>query len=135
VGSELAQIRLALRTTERYRDIDQATGATLDGIGRNVRQPRGQLSDRAYRTVIKAAIARHLSPGTVDAIKQIVAAMLDVPVTEINVRQMWTADPPEPAAVLITAPIGALAEFELTPAQFAVLMQRIVAAGVRVSSL
>lgn len=135
VGEQFAGIRRALRTTERMRDIDQATGATLDGIGGNVRQPRGQLHDRAYRALIKAKIARHLSPGDVDSIKEVVAAMLGITPADVGVRQLWRTDPPEPAAVEITAPIHALAQFELSPTQFAAIMQHIVAAGVRVTSL
>lgn len=135
VGAEFAEIRRSLITTERMRDIDQATGATLDGIGRNVHQLRGQLNDRAYRTLIKAKIARHLSPGDVNSIKQVVSTMLDIPMSEVGVRQLWRADPPEPAAVEVSAPIHALAQFELSPTQFATIMQHIVAAGVRVTSL
>lgn len=135
VGAELAELRRALQTTERMRDIDQATGATLDGIGRNVRQPRGRLPDRAYRALIKAKIARHMSPGDVNSIKQVVSAMLDIPMTAVGVRQLWRADPPEPAAVEISAPMDALAKFELTPTQFAAIMQHVVAAGVRATSL
>lgn len=135
VGQEFAEIRRALRTTEQQRDVDQATGATLEGIGGNVRQPRGQLNDRAYRALIKAKIARHLSPGDVNSIKQVVAAMLDIGTADVGVRQLWHTDPPEPAAVEITAPMDALAQFDLTPTQFAAIMQHIVAAGVRVTSL
>src|SRR5690606_6031019 len=68
IGQQVTELQRTLRTTERQRDIDQARGATLDAIGRNVSQGRGGLSDAAYRVMIKAKIARNLSPGDVDGI-------------------------------------------------------------------
>jgi len=41
VAGELEEAREALETTENYRDIDQATGVTLDRIGYNFLQYRG----------------------------------------------------------------------------------------------
>ena len=135
VGAEFASLRQALLTTEKYHDIDQAVGASLDNIGNDVRQPRGQLNDMAYRAVIKAKIARQLSPGDIDSIKRIVAAMLDVQTADVGLRTLWQADPSEPAAVEVSAPMDALAQFNLTPTQFAGLLQRLVAGGVRVATM
>lgn len=135
VGQQVTELQRTLRTTERQRDIDQARGATLDAIGRNVSQGRGGLSDAAYRVMIKAKIARNLSPGDVDGIKHTVASMLNIQTDDVGVRQMWLATPPEPAAVEVHAPLHALGRFGLSPEQFAALVQRIVAAGVRVSTM
>lgn len=134
VGQQVTELQRTLRTTERQRDIDQARGATLDVIGRNVSQGRGGLSDAAYRVMIKAKIARNLSPGDVDGIKHTVASMLNIQTDDIGVRQMWLATPPEPAAVEVHAPLHALGRFGLSPEQFATIVQSIVAAGVRAST-
>jgi len=134
VGQQIAELQRILRTTERQRDIDQARGATLDAIGRNVSQGRGGLSDAAYRVMIKAKIARNLNPGDVDGIKRAVALMLNIQTEDVGVRQMWLATPPEPAAVEVHAPLHALERFGLSPEQFAVIVQTIVAAGVRAST-
>lgn len=134
VGQQVTELQRTLRTTERQRDIDQARGATLDAIGRNVSQGRSGLSDAAYRVMIKAKIARNLSPGDVDGIKHTVAAMLNIKADDVGVRQMWLATPPEPAAVEVHAPLHALERFGLSPEQFATIVQSIVAAGVRAST-
>ena len=134
VGQQVTELQRTLRTTERQRDIDQARGATLDAIGRNVSQGRGGLSDAAYRVLIKAKIARNISSGDVDAIKETLAAMLNIQTDDIRVRQMWLAMPPEPAAVEVHAPLHALDRFGLSPEQFATIVQSIVAAGVRAST-
>lgn len=63
IAAQFAQVRTALQTTERYRDIDQAAGYTLDLLGANVGQDRGQVSDYTYRGLIKGRIARNLSSG------------------------------------------------------------------------
>ena len=134
VGQQVTELQRTLRTTERQRDIDQAKGATLDWIGRNVLQGREGLSDKAYRVHIKAKIARNISSGDVDAIKETLAAMLNIQTDDIGVRQMRFATPPEPAAVEVHAPLHALGRFGLSPEQFATIVQSIVAAGVRAST-
>lgn len=135
IGAEFAQVRDALTTTEAYRDVDQATGATLDRLGANVGQDRGQVSDYTYRGLIKGKIARNLSPGDVDSIKGIVSVMLSIPVSEVSVTPYWRRVEQEPAAVEIAAPLHALAQYQLPPERWASIMQLIVAAGVRASVL
>lgn len=136
IGAELAEVRAALTRTEKYRDIDQATGRTLDYIGSNVQQPRGQLADETYRALIKTKIARNLSRGDVDSVKRIIASMLSIDPSGVELQMGWRDDPPEPAAVtLLSAPLDAIARFGLGPEEFAVIAQRIVAAGVRVGTL
>src|SRR5690606_26359548 len=135
IAAEFAQVRGALQTTERYRDIDQAAGYTLDLLGANVGQDRGQVSDYTYRGLIKGRIARNLSSGDVDDITQIVSVMLSIPVSEVTVTPLWRRIEQEPAAVEIAAPLNALAQYQLPPEQWAQLMQLIVAAGVRAAVL
>lgn len=136
MAAELNAIKDALTTTERYRDVDQAAGWTLDRIGSNVRQPRGQLADETYRALIKTKIARNLSRGDVDSVKRIIASMLSIEPSGVEMRMGWQDDPPEPAAVsILSAPLSAIANFGLGPQDFAVIAERIVAAGVRVGVL
>lgn len=136
MAAELNAIKDALTTTERYRDVDQAAGRTLDRIGSNVRQPRGQLADETYRALIKTKIARNLSRGDVDSVKRIIASMLSIDPSGVEMQMGWQGDPPEPAAVtLLAAPLDAIAHFGLGPEEFAAIAQRIVAAGVRVGAL
>lgn len=135
VGQEIAQLRGAFAKTGAYRDLDSATGATLDRIGRNVRQFRGALSDETYRVLIKGKIARNLSRGDVNSVKRVLAVTLGVEPSDIVVEPLWAAAIPEPAAVVITTSLDALANAGLSPKQFAQISQLVVAAGVRVQSL
>lgn len=134
VGAELAEIRTALLTTEAYRDIDQATGRTLDWIGENVGQARGSAEDRAYRCLIKIRIARRFSLGDVDSIKRILSFVLRISPTAIEVEYLWQRDG-EPAALEIVVPIEALSPYRMTPAALADMVPELVAAGVRVDTI
>lgn len=131
-GAELGELREAIETTGRVRDVDQASGKTLDFIGANVQQPRGRLPDATYRGLIKAKIARHLSRGDVDSIKGIVAMMLDVDRSVVVVTPQWNLPGNEPAAVEISAPLDALARYEIGPDAWSQIASLIVAGGVRV---
>ena len=127
IGAEFAQVRDALTTTEAYRDVDQAAGATLDRLGANVGQERGQVSDYTYRGLIKGKIARNLSPGDVDSIKRIVSVMLSIPVSEVSVTPYWQRVEQEPAAIEIAAPCTRWPKAAAPGGRLSV----IIAAGVR----
>lgn len=58
------------------REIDKATGAQLDVIGKLVKQPREGRDDAAYRLALKARRAVHLSSGTPDQLMRLVTLML-----------------------------------------------------------
>lgn len=132
VGGQIKSVKDALALAMAYRDVDQATGRTLDNIGRNVKQPRGTVSDATYRALIKAKIARNLSRGDINTLKAIVATMLSTDAGEVSVKPLWET---EPAAVQVSAPLAPLAQFELTPSGFAQIVQEIVAGGVRAATL
>ena len=119
-----------------WRDIDHAEGETLDRIGYNVQQWRGQATDPIYRILIKSKIARNLSDGSVNTIIEVLAITLDVEYDQIQVRELWddTVDP-EPAAIFVDVPAEPLNEIGFSITQFGRLVNRIVAAGVRASVL
>lgn len=136
IGAELAEVRATLARTEKYRDIDQATGRTLDYIGSNVQQPRGQIADEPYRALIKTKIARNLSRGDTNSVKRIIAAMLSIDPSGVELHPGWREQLPEPAAItILSAPLDAIARFGLGPEDFAAIAERVVAAGVRVGVL
>lgn len=117
-----------------WRDIDQAKGTTLSRIGENVVQPRGVATDEVYRILIKSKIARNLSKGDINTIISVLATALNVPYSDIKIEELYS-DPTsaEPAAIkVIQLPIDRLNEIGMDPVQFARIVQRTVAAGVRV---
>jgi len=131
------QLQSIEQTTERireWRDIDKAQGTTLERIGENVVQPRGMATDEVYRILIKSKIARNLSKGDINTIIRVLATALDVNYSEIKISEMYNdPDSPEPAAIaLIQLPIARLNAVGMDPSQFAQIVQRTVAAGIRV---
>ncbi|WP_284641178.1 hypothetical protein [Paenibacillus silviterrae] len=131
------QIRELTETQNRirdWRDIDQAQGTTLDRIGQNVGQPRGVATDEVYRILIKSKIARNLSTGDINTIIRVVSTALDCDPSEIEIKETFE-DPvsPEPAGIsVISVPLQRINEIGLSPVQFSKIIQRTVAAGVRV---
>jgi hypothetical protein len=120
-----------------WRDIDQAQGTTLDKTGTVVNQPRGVATDEVYRILIKSKIARNLSTGDINTIIQVLSTALNTSPSDIQIKEMWN-DPyaPEPAAIsVIKIPISIVNQVGISPTQFARIVQKTVAAGVRVGAI
>lgn len=134
-AGELEDLQEALQKTRLYRDIDQAEGITLNSIGFNVQQYRGQATDEVYRILIKSKISRNLSDGSINAIIRVLAVILDTTTSGIQIRELWGDCEGEPAAVWISVPSRSLNKAGFSLNQFGRLVNRIVAAGVRASVL
>lgn len=96
---EMQEIRDTLKTIELYRLIDNATGVTLDNIGKNVLQERGAMDDVRYRMFLKVKIRANRSGGQIDTINEIMDSLLDDHF--LGIREVW-GDPSygnEPAAL------------------------------------
>jgi hypothetical protein len=124
-----------LETVRAWRSLDTAQGTTLDLIGQNVAQPRGAATDEIYRVLIRSKIARNLSKTDVNTIIQVLALALNCDLSEIRIQEKFNDEiEPEPAAIsLIRVPIKRLNEVGMSPLQFGQIIQKTVAAGVRVS--
>ena len=137
VASELEDLKLSINRTGSWRDIDEAEGKTLDNIGLNVQQFRGQATDEIYRILLKSKIARNLSDGSINTIIQVLAVTLSTDPSEIVIEEKYAdALDPEPAAIkLIGLPIARINEAGMSPQTFIRIVDRIVAAGVRVDTI
>lgn len=137
VASELEDLKLSINRTGSWRDIDEAEGKTLDNIGLNVQQFRGQATDEIYRILLKSKIARNLSDGSINTIIQVLAVTLSTDPSEIVIEEKYAdALDPEPAAIkLIGLPIARINEVGMSPQTFIRIVDRIVAAGVRVDTI
>ncbi|QCT03280.1 hypothetical protein E6C60_2568 [Paenibacillus algicola] len=134
---QLQQVSDSLETIREWRDIDKAKGTTLDRIGENIVQARGAATDEIYRVLLKSKIARNLSKTDVNTIIQVLALALDCPYADIRIEPKYTdSSEPEPAAIkLIRVPTKRLNEVGMSPLQFGQIIQKTVAAGVRVAQI
>lgn len=134
LAEQLEDLQQTFRRIEEWRDIDRAEGQTLDRIGKVVIQQRGVATDEVYRILLKSKIARNLSTGDINTIIRVLAVALDVDYSEITIEELYN-DPlePEPAAIkVIQLPLKRINEAGMSPQHFAQIVQRTVAAGVRV---
>ncbi len=125
MAAEEAEIlQTAITTVADWRDIDNAEGTTLDRIGRNVAEPRGDKTDDIYRQHIKVKIIANRSRGDATTIETVTRVMM--PDTLIGIREGWN-DPAydEPASIVISF-TGSEQPVPFSP------IERVVAAGVRV---
>jgi hypothetical protein len=130
-AAELDELHTALIDIERFRDIDDASGYTLDRIGKNVEQYRGTAEDNVFRILIKAKIKRNLSDGSIDTIIDILGFILNIPAEEVSVTELWEEG--EPAAIKVDVSTEAVNSTGLTLSQFGQLVDLIVAGGVKAS--
>lgn len=101
VADELEQIKSTLQKIEKYRAIDNATGVTLDNIGKNVLQARGSADDVVYRKLLKTKIKANLSGGEIETLNEVLDVFLGD--NFLGAREVWD-DPSydfEPAAIAI----------------------------------
>lgn len=134
---ELDLLKTTFDRIEEWRDVEKAEGAVLDDLGMNVGQPRGAATDEIYRVLLRSKVARNLSNGTIDTIIRVISIAVNADPKEIRIQELYN-DPnnPEPAAIgLIQIPLRKLNEVGMSPKQFVQLVQRTVAAGVRVASI
>lgn len=136
-SDEMQRLDGTLQRMDAWRDIDQAAGTTLDLIGANVVQPRGAATDEIYRVLIKSKIARNLSKGDINTVIRVIATAVNAPYSEIEIHEKFN-DPvdPEPAALsLMRLPLERVNASGISLNQFARIIQRTVAAGVRVEAV
>lgn len=121
---------------ESYRDIDQATGKTLDYAGDNINQRRGKTSDEIYRVLIKAKETRIRCSGTIDDIIESLARALDCSYNQIQIFSDLDEGGTEPEALILKGlPLDSLNKVAMSATQFTQLVQKIVPSEVRVSSV
>lgn len=99
ICDELEEIRQVFETIKLWRDIDNAEGVTLDKIGGNLDQQRGELDDARYRILLKTKIKRDTGPGDIDTVIEIVAAVLNIPHEEVILEERY------PAGMFVQVPL------------------------------
>lgn len=127
-------IKMMLKKTAEWRNIDEAKGSTLDLIGKSVGQKRGKVSDEVYRVLIRARIARNSSDGTINSMLNALALSLNTTPDTIRIKALYSEG--QPASIMIDGiPIYALNKVGLTANELGSLAQMIAVAGVKVTSI
>ncbi|WP_313893847.1 hypothetical protein [Psychrobacillus sp.] len=133
-SDELVELEKTNKQILLWRDIEKAQGKALDLIGENVIQDRGVATDEVYRILLKSKMARNLSDGTINTIIQVISIALSTDPSTIKIVEKWNdVNEAEPAAIkLIELPLTKINEAGLDPMNFVRIVQKTVAAGVKV---
>ncbi|HHH5825559.1 TPA: hypothetical protein ACP2RJ_002099 [Listeria monocytogenes] len=137
VDKQISDLTGTLEKAEEWRDIDFAEGKTLNLLGENVGQNRGQASDEVYRVLIRGKVARNASDGTINKMIHAIAKSLNCAYSDIqivNANDSVSTDEHEPAAIIIKKiPLSALNSVGLSTSQFLQLVNSLKSGGVRVA--
>jgi hypothetical protein len=87
IDFELDRLKETYKLIDSYRAIDNATGQTLDNIGKNVLQERGGMDDITYRLFLKVKIRSNLSGGQIETINDIMTTILGD--NYLGLREVW----------------------------------------------
>lgn len=136
-SEQLKVLEITNNRIREWKDINNAKGYGLDVIGRELNQPRGTSTDEIYRVLLKSKNARNRSNGDINTMISVLALALNTEPSNILIQEQWNdpIDPQEAAISLIELPIKQLNEVGLDPSQFASIVKRTAAAGVKVSAI
>ncbi|WP_100488546.1 hypothetical protein [Sporolactobacillus pectinivorans] len=131
ISDEVDTLSDTISTVESWRDLQQAKGTTLDLIGADFSQPRGQMPDEIYRSIIIAKIVQGQSDGTYNKMITAIAKTLSCDLTDIVIQ----ADSAPAAIIVQRAPLTALNSIGLSINQFIQIVEQVVSAGVSITSI
>lgn len=135
VGDEIQQLIDAANQVMDARDVDKAFGVSLDNIGTNVQQSRGELNDSVYRILIKSKIARNMSQGDINTIINVLSMALGCEKSSVHLQECWNTVTEEPAAVNVQVDYRFLTGSGMSYTQFGAWVNAVVAGGVAANVL
>lgn len=130
IADELQFAKDTIDTVRLYRAIDHAEGVPLDVLGAQVHQLRGKLDDENYRRLIKAKIIQNRSNGTLRDVIDALVVLLKT--NTFTVRESWEYGERRPTVVIDDVCVNVLSQSGFDIATITAIIQRIVAAGVKV---
>lgn len=134
LSEKIDQLTDVFTKVEQWRDINLAEGKTLDLIGENIGQNRGQFSDELYRVLIKARIARNTSDGTFDSVINALARSINADPSKVRIRALY--DEGKPASIVIEGiPVTELNLVGMAASHFGFMAQQVVASGIKIESI
>ena len=125
------EIQAANQRILAYRDIDQATGYTLDKWGKNVGVSRGGLPDNIYRIYIKTKLSSLISGGDINTIINSAATIFGISPYDVSVVEEC------PAKVTVSIPESAVLvlgdEYDTRVEVAREYLKKIIAAGINLN--
>ena len=134
VEEQFQDISKAQDTIRLYRSIDEAKGETLDYIGSNYNQERGQATDEIYRTMIKAKISRMWCSGDYNSIISALAMTLQSDVSEFEFIDD-SEEGTNGVVSIVGIPVEKLNALGMSIGQFTSIVKSLMPVGVRVESV
>lgn len=127
-ADQMDELNTVLTTIMNWWDIDQAQGATLDRIGVNLNQSRGNLSDDLYRILLKTKAISNLSKGDINTVIEVMATIFQTPVSTVKLTEQY------PAGLFFTVPATVIQSSIITDFNTVLsFIQNTVAAGVSIT--
>lgn len=102
ISNQFTELKETFEKIERWRDVDQAEGTTLDLLGENFGIKRGNLEDPLFRPLIKTKAEINRSHGSIDSVIDVAAVVFNLPVEVIRLQEIF------PAGMEIHLPIESL---------------------------
>jgi hypothetical protein len=132
ISDEVDEVSETYATIEKWRDLNEARGKTLDLIGANFSQNRGQMTDEIYRSIIIAKIIQGQSDGTYNKMIAALSRTLNCNPENIEIQE----DESLPASIIIQrAPLTALNTIGMSINQFLQIAEQVVSAGVSITNV
>lgn len=128
LSEQLEKIRTEAEKVERWRNIDDAEGTTLDLMGAPIGQYRGQANDEIMRALIKTKIAQNNSDGTIPYLIEFLSLLLKIPVSEVVITGLWKEG--RSATIHVSVPADSINATGLSLRQFGQLVNAIVTGGI-----
>ncbi|MGL5301501.1 MAG: hypothetical protein ACRC9Z_10535 [Weissella confusa] len=129
-GQQLEKMNTSNDLISTYYEIDQASGKTLDFIGRQYGVTRLTNDDTFYRFLIKAHIEMSLRVGTANELIKVLSSTSGLPMSSFNV-----VDGDEPMSIAVVDMPAALTPDEATQNLVKVWIQSVLPAGIRLSAI
>lgn len=141
LSNELEKAKQAAEKIEEWRDIDLAEGKTLDQIGNDYEQHRGQDGDSLYRFMIKSKIEQSQSNGTFNELINVICRTINCQPEDVNIVAGRFYDAlgnyaGEPLAIEIkSVPMRFFVDSGIKVSAFIDSVRSSAAAGVRIISI
>lgn len=126
----VGELKADSRDVFNILDIYTATGKTLDLYGEMVGQARGMANDEQYLYMVLSKMMRNLSTGDYLSVSRAIYQTFDC-----DPAQVLIVENPEPGTVdLITLPLAAIIQADLTINQTISIIRRLMPVGINVKS-
>lgn len=132
-AAEFAEIEEAREQVLQSKFVTDATGEQLDRLGEifDVNRRRGE-PDSNFRARLQVALRAQLTSATVDDIREVIAVLLDIEVSEVEIEEPYDR---EPMHLNVSVDSEALSDAGIGDDEFISVVDTVVAIGVSVGLL